>query len=112
MTLEVRVVLMTAPDAEAARALGRHLVEERLAACANVLPGLTSVFRWEGAVEEEAEALVILKTTASRVDELVRRAAELHPYDVPEVLALPVLGGHAPYLDWVLAQTGEDAVDG
>jgi len=101
MSTDVRTILLTAPDAETAERIGRALVEERLAACANVVPGVVSVFRWEGAVRREAEALVIVKTVAARVEEVRARVVELHPYDVPEVLVLPVVGGHAPYLAWV-----------
>ncbi len=108
MTEEIRVVLMTAPDMDVARELGRRLVEERLAACANIVPGLASIFRWDGEVKEESEVLVVLKTTGAAVDALVERASSLHPYDVPEVLALPVVEGHAPYLDWVRSEVGGD----
>lgn len=97
----VVAVLMTAPDAETGERLGARLVEERLAACANVLSGVVSIFRWEGEVKTEGEALVILKTTMARLDELRERAVSIHPYDVPEVIALPVTAGHAPYLEWV-----------
>ena len=107
MATDVRTILLTAPDAETAERLGRVLVEERLAACANVVPGVVSVFRWEGAVQREAEALVIVKTVAARVEEVRARVVELHPYDVPEVLVLPVLGGHAPYLAWVAEEVAE-----
>jgi len=100
---DVLVVLVTAPSAEQAAELARALVEEKLAACGNVLPGLRSIYRWEGAVQDEPEALLILKTTAGRFEALRGRVVELHPYDTPEVLALPVAAGHAPYLDWVLA---------
>jgi periplasmic divalent cation tolerance protein len=98
---DVRVVLMTAPDRATAETLGEALVRERLAACANVLPGVTSVFWWEGEVQRAEEALVVLKTPSERVDALVARARELHPYDVPELLALPVDAGLPAYLEWV-----------
>ncbi|MGC3997381.1 MAG: divalent-cation tolerance protein CutA [Anaeromyxobacter sp.] len=95
------VVLVTAPDRERALGLARALVEERLAACGNVLPGLTSVYRWEGRVQEDAEALLLLKTTLARLPALEERVRALHPYQVPEVLALPVAGGSAAYLAWL-----------
>ena len=88
----VRVVLTTAPTVEVARDLGSAVVGERLAACANVLPGVTSIYRWEGEVKREGEALVILKTTAGAVERLRARIVELHPYDVPEVVVLNVDG--------------------
>ncbi len=103
---ELRAVLVTAPDVECAERIARALVEEKLAACANLLPGVRSIYRWEGAVEEAQEVLMVLKTRATQVDALARRIAALHPYDVPEVLALPVAGGSARYLSWVLGETG------
>jgi periplasmic divalent cation tolerance protein len=101
MATDVRTVLLTAPDADVAERVGRALVEERLAACANIVPGVVSVFRWDGRVQREAEVLVIVKTTDERVEDLRARVVELHPYQVPEILVLPVLAGHAPYLEWV-----------
>ena len=105
---QVVVALTTAPSAEVAERIGRSLVEERLAACANVVTGITSIFWWKDAIQRESEALVILKTTAAEVEALERRVAELHPYDVPELVAIPVAAGHGPYLDWVRAEVGDD----
>ena len=98
---DVRVVLVTCPHAEAAATLARTLVEERLAACGNVLPGLRSIYRWEGEVLDEPEVLLLLKTTAARFEALHERVLALHPYQVPEVISLAVEAGHAPYLEWV-----------
>ncbi len=98
---DVRVVLVTAGDREAGLALAREVVEEGLAACGNVLSDVTSVFAWDGGVQEEPEALLILKTSAERAPRLAERVAELHAYEVPEVLTLAVEGGHEPYLEWV-----------
>jgi periplasmic divalent cation tolerance protein len=95
-------VLVTAPDAEKAAELGRALVEEKLVACVNVVPGVRSIYRWEGRVEDASEALLVMKTPQFRMKELVDRVVELHPYDVPEVMALSVADGHGPYLDWVI----------
>jgi periplasmic divalent cation tolerance protein len=100
---------MTAPDVETGQTIARTLVDERLAACGNVLPGVSSVFRWEGRTQLEAEALVILKTVDSVADAMLKRAAHLHPYDVPELLCLPVTEGWAPYLDWVSSEVGGEA---
>ena len=97
----VVAVLTTAPSAEEAKRIGGALVEERLAACANVVPGVVSIFRWKGAVSRESEALMILKTTADALDALTRRIVELHPYEVPEVLHLAVRGGSERYLRWI-----------
>ena len=101
----VRVVLMTVPDRPTAERLAEALVGERLAACANLVPGVTSVFRWEGAVQRADETLVELKTPPDRVGALMARAVELHPYDVPELLALPVESGLAAYTEWVERET-------
>jgi len=98
----VHVVLVTAPDAEVGARIGRALVEEGLAACANLLPGVRSIYRWQGAVHEGAEVLLILKTRAALAAALAARVRALHPYELPEVIALPVAGGSQPYLDWVL----------
>ncbi|MFW5946966.1 MAG: divalent-cation tolerance protein CutA [Gemmatimonadota bacterium] len=103
-----RVVLVTAPDTAVAGSLARRLVEERLAACGSILPNTTSIYRWQGAVEHATEATIVLKTTAAAVDRLARRVAELHPYDVPEVLALPVDGGHGPYLEWIAESVSDE----
>lgn len=108
----VHVVLVTGPDRASLLELGRRLVEERLAACANVWDGLDSVFRWEGAVQEESEALALLKTTASRLDALRRRLIDLHPYDEPEFLAFAVDRGSASYLAWVTDAVDEDEAGG
>jgi len=102
---------MTAPDAESAGRVARGLVEERLIACANLLPGATSIYRWQGAVQVEAECLVVMKTREALVPRLLERAAALHPYDVPELLALPVDAGLPEYCRWVLDETAEELDD-
>ena len=98
------VVLVTLPDAGAAAELAGALVEARLAACGNVVPGLRSVYRWEGRVHDEPEALLLLKTTRAGFEALREAVLRLHPYQVPEVLALPVEAGSASYLAWLAAQ--------
>lgn len=102
----VQVVLVTAPDAETGAALGRALVAERLVACVNLVPGVRSIYRWEGRVEEDGEVLLVIKTRADRLAALRERVVALHPYDVPEVVALPVVGGSPAYLDWVREEAG------
>jgi periplasmic divalent cation tolerance protein len=99
------VVLVTAPTAERAAEIARAVVEERLAACGNVVPGLRSIYRWEGKIQDEPEALLVLKTTRDRFEALRARLVALHPYQVPEVIALPVEAGSAPYLAWIAAET-------
>src|SRR5512140_3199107 len=96
------VVLVTAPSADKAAELARTLVEERLAACGNVLPGLRSIYRWEGKVHDEPEALLLLKSRAALFEALRERIVALHPYQVPEVLRLDVAAGHPPYLQWII----------
>lgn len=103
-----RVVLVTLPDEAAAEELVRRLVEERVVACGNIVPGVTSIYRWQGVVERAREVLVVFKTTAEGVEGLVRRVPELHPYDVPEVLVLPVTAGHGPYMQWVADNVGKE----
>jgi len=99
------VVLCTAPDQQAARLIGERLVERRLAACVNIVPGLASVYRWEGAVHEDAEVLLLIKTRRALFDQLAAEIAGAHPYSVPEIIALPMVNGSAPYLDWLAAAT-------
>ena len=101
MTEDVRVALVTGPDSATLARICRSLVEERLIACANVVEGVASIYRWEGAVEEASEALAILKTTAGCLAALDSRFRELHPYDVPEFIVLPVDAGSEGYLRWV-----------
>lgn len=103
------VVLTTCPDEETARGIAHALVEERLAACANILPGATSIYRWEGRIETAGECLVILKTRNAKLDDLAARLAALHPFEVPELLALPVERGAAAYLRWMVEETEGEA---
>ena len=102
----VRIVFCTIDSADAARTLARKLVQDRLAACVNIIENVTSVYKWEGRVEEDAEFLLVIKTQDSRAGDLTARIEELHPYDVPEILCWPVQEGSKPYLDWVVAETG------
>jgi periplasmic divalent cation tolerance protein len=97
------VVLVTAPTAEAAAEIARALVEEGLAACGNVIPGIRSIYRWAGEVHDDAEALLVLKTERRLVPAMKERLPALHPYQVPELVALPVEDGLAPYLAWIAA---------
>lgn len=96
-----RLALVTAPDADTARTLVRQLVDEELIACGNIVSGVTSYFRWKGAIECEAEVLCILKTSVEAASRLIERVPELHPYDVPEVLVFTVEAGFGPYLNWI-----------
>jgi len=98
---EVRVVLVTAPDAGAGARIARALVEERLAACVNLVPGVRSTYRWQETLQEDDEVLLVIKTVEGRLEALTERVRALHPYDLPEVLALAVAGGSADYLAWL-----------
>lgn len=89
------------PDATSAQAIAEAVVGERLAACVNHLPGIRSTYRWQGAVTTDDEALLLIKTTAARFDALKARLLELHPYELPELVAVPLEYGHATYLDWI-----------
>jgi periplasmic divalent cation tolerance protein len=98
---EVRFVYMTAGDREEAARIARTLIQERLAACANILAGMESLFWWDGDVQNEREVVLIAKTRADQVEVLTRRVQEEHSYDVPCVVSLPVEGGCAPFIDWI-----------
>ena len=98
-------VVVTAADADWLAGFTRTLVEERLAACGHVIPAIRSVYRWEGAVHDEAEARVALHTRRSLVPAVVERTRELHPYDIPCVIALSLKGGNPGYLRWIVEET-------
>jgi periplasmic divalent cation tolerance protein len=100
------VVLITAPNQEVAKTIARALVEERLAACVNLVPGLTSIYRWQGEVVEDQEVLLIVKTTTFAFPRLKERVLALHPYTVPEIIALPIAEGHGTYLSWLRENVG------
>lgn len=102
----VVTVLMTAPGVEVAEKVVRGLLDERLVACGNVLPGAVSLYRWKGEVHRDEESVVILKTLRRLVPRLLERAGELHPYDVPELLVQEVAGGAPAYLEWVGRECG------
>jgi periplasmic divalent cation tolerance protein len=101
------ILYVTCPDRDGALGLGRRLVEERLAACANVLPGMRSVYRWQGRIEEADEAVLICKTRNSLAAAATRRIRSLHPYDEPCIVVLPITGGSASYLAWIAAETDD-----
>jgi periplasmic divalent cation tolerance protein len=100
----VRVVLCTCPP-EPADALATTLVEERLVACVNLIPGIRSIYRWEGEVTRDDEVLLIIKTRADLVERLRQRIVELHPYEIPEVVSIDVDAVHPPYLAWLREAT-------
>jgi periplasmic divalent cation tolerance protein len=100
---EFVVVLCTAPPGEA-EAIAKALVDARLAACVNVT-GVQSCYRWEGAVQNEPEQLLIIKTQQSLLDTLIARIKGLHSYETPEIIAMPIVGGYTPYLEWIREET-------
>jgi periplasmic divalent cation tolerance protein len=100
-------VYTTWPTAVEAEAAGRTLVERRLAACVNILPGMTSIYRWQGALERGEEAVMIIKTRASLADEVSQAVKGLHSYETPAILVMPLDSVEKSYLGWLLAETGE-----
>jgi periplasmic divalent cation tolerance protein len=100
-------VYTTWPTAVEAEATGRRLVERRLAACVNILPGMTSIYHWQGALERGEEAVMIIKTRASLAEEVSRTVKELHTYETPAILVMPLEHVEKSYLGWILAETGE-----
>lgn len=98
------IVSVTASSEAEALTIADALVSERLAACAQLFP-VTSVFRWDGAVQREREVMLAIKTRAGLFDRLVKTVLAHHSYDIPEIVAAPIVAGHAPYLDWIAAET-------
>lgn len=99
------LIYVTAADATEAKKLGRLLVENRLVACANVFPNMIPIFWWEGAVQEDSEAVLIAKTRRDLVETIIEKVTVAHSYSCPAILALPVESGHAPFLEWIDAET-------
>lgn len=101
------LVLSTFPDAEAARRIARVLVQERLAACANLLPSVESIYHWQGEIEQNAEVMALFKTTEAAQPRLEARLKELHPYELPEILCIRPHAGLPAYLQWIEENTGQ-----
>ena len=99
------IVFITGPSVSVIRKIGLQLVKERLAACVNVIPRVESIFYWEGRLCREREALMVVKTTVVRFPKLMKRVKQLHPYTVPEIIALPIVKGSADYLHWIQKMT-------
>lgn len=97
--------ISTCPDAQTAERIARTLVEEHLAACANRIPGIASTYRWQGRIQNDAEVLLLIKTTRVRFDALRNRLLELSPYATPELIALDIVDGSRAYLDWIASET-------
>ena len=101
------VVLCTVGSSEEAQRIASAVVERRLVACVNVVPGVVSIYRWKGEIHRDGEWLLLMKTTAARFEALREALVELHPYEVPEIIELPIERGHAPYLDWIDASVAD-----
>ncbi len=101
METQARVVLCTVPTGDIAVQIARELVQHQLAACVNVIPGITSVYRWKGSITTDAEQLLVIKTSSSLMDSLQKAIQELHPYELPEIIAVPIVGGLPAYLAWI-----------
>ena len=98
---EAIVILTTAPSEEEAVAIAKRLVGDKLAACVNVVPGVRSIYRWEGKLCDDAELLLVVKTTPAKQDAVIAMIQEVHSYDCPEAIVLPVVAGSRKYLDWI-----------
>ncbi len=105
---QVILVLTNVPELVAAQLLARKLVESRLAACVNIMPAVQSIYRWQGQVDEATEVTLLIKTTQQQYDHLQQAILDIHPYDLPEIIATPIVAGHAPYLHWIAAETTKD----
>ncbi len=103
--VDAQLVLTTLPNADAAAGLARALVEEKLAACCNIIPAVRSIYRWQDKLHDDNEVLMIIKTRSEQMERLKNRILELHPYAVPEILALPVESGYSGYLEWLAQST-------
>ena len=99
------IILCTCPDEAVATDLSRQIVGHGLAACANLIPGLTSIYKWEGEIKEGTEVQLVIKTSAESANKLITELERLHPYELPEIIAVPITAGHQPYLDWIRETT-------
>lgn len=102
---DIQVILCTTPDMESARKIARHVVENNFAACCNLMPSVESIYRWHDKIEQEQEVLLFIKSTSNRFSQIEQVIIDLHPYELPEIIALPIDEGYAPYLDWIMKST-------
>lgn len=96
-----QIVLCTCPSMDIAKQLATHLVTEKLAACVNIMPQVTSIYQWQGEIQQDSEFQLIIKTTANNFNALSDAISQLHPYDVPEIIAVDIVNGNQPYLNWI-----------
>jgi periplasmic divalent cation tolerance protein len=106
MSKQILLALSTFPDAEIARRVSNHLVTESLAACANILPSVESIYRWKEKIESAGEILVLFKLSGDRQSQFEHKLRSLHPYEVPEIIFIPIAGGLQEYLQWVSESCG------
>ncbi|MCF8164919.1 MAG: divalent-cation tolerance protein CutA [Sulfuritalea sp.] len=102
------LVLTNVPDLECAQLVARTLIESRLAACVNLLPAVQSMYRWQGQIEEATEVTLLIKTTSQHYDSVQQAIVKLHPYNVPEIIATPIVAGYTPYLHWIDTETAKE----
>jgi periplasmic divalent cation tolerance protein len=102
------LVLTNVPDFDCAQIVAWTLIESRLAACVNLMPTVQSIYRWQGQIEEATEITLIIKTTSQHYESLQHAIVKLHPYDVPEIIATPIVAGYAPYLHWIATETAKE----
>lgn len=100
------VVFITVADEEEARLISRVLLKQRKAACINIIPGVNSLFWWQEKIDSAQESLLVIKTRSALLDEVIQLVKEIHSYDVPEIIALPIIGGNKDYLEWIDNETG------
>ena len=105
--MSIQLVYITAGSTEEAKAIGAALVESRLAACANIIGTINSIYRWEGRLQDDQEALLIAKTTDTRLSQLIEKVESIHSYDCPCIVAVPIVEGHSPFLNWVADEVGD-----
>ena len=105
MTTATHIVLCTCPDEATAAELAEMLIDRGLAACVNRFGGLTSVYKWEGEIKSGTEVQLVIKTSESALENLISEVAKAHPYELPEIIAVPITAGHGPYLEWIREQT-------
>jgi len=101
MTNETLMIYCTCPDGATAEAIATQLVEQGLAGCVNRIPMLTSYYMWEGQMKTGTEELLLIKTAADRVEQITAALVKIHPYGLPEIIAVPIIAGHQPYIDWI-----------
>ena len=95
------VIYSTCPDIESAERISRHIVEQRMAACVNLIPGITSIYTWDGNIQRDQEVLLVMKSTKDRFDDIQNLISDEHPYDLPELIAVPITESSPDYLEWI-----------